>query len=205
MKMDKIVIMDIDGVLADFEGRLVQAVSEEFGPNIGELNRHMYSFADRYKQLPDVLNFAMDFTNNRHSYHGLSPIAEGIQFIQELYARNLPVLFCTSRPQSARPFTEAWINREIGYVYPEDLVVHDNKATWIQKHYSPEQVAFVVDDNPDVCKYLTGYRFLCFAWRQPWNESVFPAIIPTRDTFYVVEDGADEGINLLAEIEVIHG
>lgn len=197
--------MDIDGVIADFESSLLSAISANFGPQIAELNRHLYSFADRYKGLPEVCKFVDDFVNNRHSYHSLQPIEDGVRFVWELRDRNIPVFFATSRPESSKVHTESWLKRNLGYFYLEDFHVSANKAKWICENFIPDQVAFIVDDNPDVCEYLNGARFLCFAWRQPWNENVFPAIVPTRDAFYVVGNEADEGVDLFAEIEALDG
>lgn len=199
----KLVVMDIDGVLADFEGRLVAALEKKFPKrDMRNFNRHMYSVIDRYEEAPDILEFADQFVKDRHSYHGLEVLPDGQRFAHELAEMDFSILYMTSRPESTQDITLRWLKRNLWrFDLAVGLRVTANKAEDIARMFSPQEIAFIVDDNPDVCKYLGGREYPCIAWRQPWNEDVFPALIPTRDTFYIVENEADSGTEFLAEIK----
>ena len=198
----KIAIMDIDGVLADFEGWLVERVHEKFGAIAAYHNRHLYSWADRWDG--KILEYASTLTRDKHSYHGLDPILDGVRFVKELANLETPILYVTSRPKECHHITSRWLQRNVWrFDDAIGLQVVENKAEYIANNIPVSGVSFIVDDNPDTCAYLKNHGFLCLCWRQLWNEDVFPAIIPTRDTFFLVENESDHGTDFLSEIKEV--
>jgi hypothetical protein len=175
--------MDIDGVLADLEGQLVKHLVDKHGER-ANVNRDMYSLEDRYADMPDVLDDALDFVLDPNSYYGLEPHADGIRFVESLINTDYHVLFLSSRPKAAEGHTVRWLKKHVeNYGYSGGArCVSGSKARLILKEMSG-LVAFVVDDNPETVEALNAGGVLAYAWGKLWNDGVYPRLAhsPGRD------------------------
>ena len=166
--MEKLmIIVDIDGVLADLEGRLVRHLVSRYG-RAADVNRDMYAIEDRYADFPEILDAALSFVVDPNSYCSLKPIEAGLNFVEQAIARGYPVQFLSSRPKSAFGHTVSWLRRNL-LDYNATLgakCLEVNKAKLILKEYK-DLVAFVVDDRPDTVEKLNAGGVLAYSWAQP--------------------------------------
>jgi hypothetical protein len=182
MMNKKMVIFDIDGVLANFEGTLVEYLREKYGKD-AFANRSMYSIEGRFANRKDILADALAFTADPNSYYGLEPIIKGVELAGALIARDYPVLFLSGRPQVAQETTIRWLRK---YVEGYDLAlgaacVGSLKMKRILSPEVKDLIEFVVDDNPEIVAELNKSDIIAYAWSQPWNAGTYPVIIPDNN------------------------
>lgn len=188
MKMPKLkyrgtIMVDIDGVLADWETPMCDA--------FGYINRHMYSPYDRYPDVPrDLID---EYISNPHSYEDLAPIFGGILFCRQATMRGWYVLLCTSRPDTASVsvYTENWL-RKYGVSYNE-LRFSKNKRKEIENFDSqnPDKpVRIVVDDSVSVLQSMPDKY--CVAWMQEWNKHYLPTMYYSSGNMKVMIKDAPE-------------
>src|SRR3990167_1260037 len=106
--MNKLVVMDIDGVLADFEGKLVSVLAREFG-EIAYYNRDRFRLEDRYGKYPQVLNRALELTKDPNFYYGLEECEGATDFVDRLSDEQYSITYASSRPKTAESFTIRWL------------------------------------------------------------------------------------------------
>jgi len=176
--MNKLVAMDIDGVLADFENKLVNVLWSEFDYPAAN-KRHLFSLEARFKDHPEILSRALLYVNTPNFYRKLEPIQPMIEFVDELVELGFGVMFLTSRPSTHEEVTRRWLERNLAnYKKTTGLFVGvENKADFLLD-VMPD---FLVDDNPAEilrCKQV-GVPGLCY--EQVWNLGVFPRIVHDRN------------------------
>lgn len=159
------IVVDIDGVLVDFESAMCDA--------FGAINRHMYSPYDRYPDVPRDL--ITEFIDNPDNYIDLAPIFGGMLFCRQAHQRGWYVLLVTARDKSLREVTRNWLDR-YGVVYNE-IIFAKNKKEVIADYdiINPSRpVSIVVDDSVSVL--LSMPEKYCVAWQQEWNLDYYPSI-----------------------------
>lgn len=160
------IAVDIDGVIADFEGK--------FCEDFGDQNRHLYSLEARYPELdPQLIN---EYVANPENYRDLAPIFGGILFCHQAHQRGWFVLLVTSRNVALRDVTKMWLDR-YGVVY-DDLLFAKNKMEALEDYnfINPSRkVQIVVDDSEAVLESMED-KYYCVAWSQPWNLTWYPRI-----------------------------
>ena len=181
--MNKFVAMDIDGVLADFEGFLVDYLDTVFS-NL-QHNRDVYDLRKRYP-VTEVRECASRFTADPNTYYAVPRIDEGFQLMDEILRTLGDVLLVTSRPVACETFTKRWIAREMkewGMNYNDLLGVSfaSNKSSFLFP--MRDKIAFLVDDNPEEVLEAQKFGLTAFSWAQPWNEEVYPKVFVTRDGY----------------------
>lgn len=179
--MKKLVVFDLDGVLRDFEGALLEQLAERFG-GVAYLKRHLYSFYERFASHPAATDFMERFVADPMSYVNLPSIDPMIDFAYDCM-ENYDVLFLSSCPQGAWRKTILWL-RDQGLDVANDQVYCGvkNKTEWLSSYTRDgQEVEFVVEDSPDNIKSLQNAGFRAYAWSQPWNEGVFPRLEASRD------------------------
>ena len=170
MKMTKMkyrgtVMVDVDGVLADFEGKFC----DDFGGD----NRHLYSLEDRYPNVDRDL--IAEYVKNPDNYVDLAPIFGGLLFCHQAHQRGWYVLLMTSRDKSLRGVTKSWLHK-YSVVYHE-LVFSRNKRAAVEDFdvLHPEYpVRIVVDDSVSVLESMP--EKYCVAWSQLWNFRYYPTM-----------------------------
>lgn len=196
-------IIDVDGVLADFEGALVERVVEvaEYGL-LRDYKRDVYSLEDRYKELPDgfpgVWKEVEKFLARPSSYANLEPLYTGVKFVDDLINDGWALIFATSRPSQVYNTTQRWLCQNIRqYAKTGGLLMESNKISLAQDVGAD----MLVDDNPDLVKKANLAHVTAFAWEQPWNEGVFPRLVSDREDRVWIWGGQDQAEVLFFEYE----
>lgn len=185
MKYRGTICCDIDGVLADFEGKFC----EDFGGD----NRHLYSLEDRYPNVDRDL--IAEYAKNPDNYIDLAPIFGGLMFCRQAHQRGWYVLLMTSRDKSLRAVTQNWLHK-YSVVYHE-LIFSRNKRAAVEDFdvLHPEYpVRIVVDDSVSVLESMP--EKYCVAWNQLWNFGYFPYMYydaPQMKLFLRLETYGDGG------------
>jgi FMN phosphatase YigB (HAD superfamily) len=169
-----IAVFDIDGVLADFNGLIVDI----FGEGRGE---ELYDLRERYN---GNVQQVLEVWEDPNYYYPLNPIKEGFQLLEQAWADH-DILLLTSRPKVGmmESFTEKWVRKQIKAIDLEfgDLLGVNfvaNKAAYL--HSFKKDIAFFVDDNPEEIEEASKLGIPAYSWAQPWNEDVYPKLFPER-------------------------
>ena len=175
--MNKLVIMDIDGVLADFEGKLVNVLIGEFG-EIATRNRDKFRLEDRYGEYPKVLGRALELVKDPNFYYGLDVYEGAADFVKKLVLNDYQIVYVSSRPVAAGSFTTGWLLKNFyGQAYAACGVA--DKADFVSN--MKDEIEFVVEDNPEQIDNLKDGGLNVFCWSQAWNEGVFPRLYVRSD------------------------
>lgn len=164
-KARKSIAVDIDGVLADFEGEFC----ERFGSN----NRHLSELELRY---PDVdKSVISEFVDSETVYANLTPMFGGmVALLQRASTLGLNIVLMTSRPKKLEKTTLDWLH---GYhaQFDEILFVTD-KSEAIAKYNEINPSREIIAIIDDLVKNLTSLPNNCvgIAWEQPWNTGHYP-------------------------------
>lgn len=161
------IALDIDGVIADFEGYACHT--------FGNKNRHLSSLYERYPGKETEID---NFLNNRATYYMLTPEPVGIQIAHWLMQRvnayghrqnRAQVTLLTSRPFRVYDVTKNWLKAE--KVPYHKLEFSRTKVKWLEEH-RPD---IVVDDIIEVCEgaalKVPGITPVLIS--HPWNETPF--------------------------------
>lgn len=160
-KYNKTLAIDIDGVLADFEG--------EFCDRFGTDNRWYADLPSRYPRVdPELID---EFINSPATYKDLAPIFGGVLLVNQARERGWYILLLTSRPEYLAEITRIWLE---GYrVEYNDLWFTDDKQASVAKHnrlYPGRRIWCQIDD---IVTNL-GKSPVGVAWEQPWNTGYYP-------------------------------
>ena len=159
------IAVDIDGVLADFEG--------EFLDRFGYANRHMNSLSARYPET-DV-ELIKEFVNSPSTYERALPIFGGlVALLGGAKANGFYVLLITSRPKHLAEVTKEWLE---GYEAQYDEIWFSQaKSVAIQEYnemYPHRKIILLVDDIiENVLELPEGTTGV--VWEQPWNDGYYP-------------------------------
>lgn len=180
--MKNLVAVDIDGVICDFEGKLVSVLEKQFGA-IGHANRNLFRLEDRFPDRPDVLRWAQTLVEDPNFYYGLEVNYEVADFIFSLQDSRKLVMYVSSRPLSAENFTRRWLLRKT-YGQVEVYCGISDKAGFLEE--IRDSVDFIIEDNPEQIESLkkAGFTVLCFD--QEWNKGIFPRLYVRSDGFMML-------------------
>lgn len=151
------VVVDIDGVLADFEGHFCEIFGSE--------NRHVVNLQQRYPHLKSSV--VSSFVQDCDTYRYLDPIQVGLDIVEWLNKQGVVVHIVSSRPVGTTRITRKWLQDfHIPYT---SLTVKTNKINTI-KSLAP---VLVVDDIISIAEesYKVGIPGILV--KQPWNETPF--------------------------------
>ena len=160
-----IVVFDLDGVLADFEG----AFCEAFGYD----NRHEYQLGKRYPEHADTVS---GWVQEPKNYAELAPIFGGVMWMNQVMSLGFYTAIVTARPTSLKEVTENWLNK---YNIRPHKVVHSTiKAAAIKEMVEELDLptTLFVDDNIHQLSLVRDEMpwIECVAWEQPWNTGWMP-------------------------------
>lgn len=174
-KFTGVVVIDIDGIIADFEG--------EFCDAFGYDNRHEYDLYKRYPN-PELVPVIDEFVSTSAVYQNLFPLFSGNILIRQCVEHNLYVVLMTSRPEETKNITKAWLER-FGIPYNE-LVFAKDRLDGIQnglKTILP--VLAVIDDSVTSLTPLKGY-YTAIEWQTLWSDkNYYPKMRYNSDSMKV--------------------
>lgn len=164
------VVVDIDGVLADFEG----AFCEKFGT----ASRHLVGLEKRY---PDQKDKITKFVRSPDTYKYLGTLQVGLDIVKWLNQHGAIVHIVSSRPTGTYDLTKNWLLHN--HVLYTSLTVKSDKIAKIKAL----QPALVVDDIISVveeCYQKASIPGILVA--HPWNETPFFPRVDNIHEFEVV-------------------
>jgi len=156
--MNKSIVLDIDGVLANFEKR--------FCAVFGNKNRDSFCLEDRY---PERTKDIQNFVKNSATYESLEPLEIGQAFCRWAQDNKFDIHIVSSRPAFTERTTGVWLKY---YDIPFHFLSVDDewrnpKIDRIRK-INP---VFAVDDSLWLCKNCAYYGIPSFLIDYPWNQS----------------------------------
>lgn len=166
MKNKKVVI-DIDGVIADFE--------KKFCNEFGHDKREEYSLEKRY---PSKEKEIRKFVDSPSTYAHLDTIPIGIDIVKFLHNREWNINIVSYRPDSAFGITYSWLcNNKVPF-FSLSAEKSRSKIGRIKK-VSP---VFAVDDSGDIAESLEKISIPTILIAQPWNRD-FSGKFPRIENF----------------------
>ena len=150
--MNRKVVVDVDGVLADFEG----AFCETFGYE----RRELASLESRY---PEHARKITEFINDGFVYKNLKPIQLGIDIVNWLNQLYFDVAIVTARPFGLEGLTQRWL-KDNGIEY-QSFTSNRQKTGAI----SLLKPLCAVDDLFSVHTALLGANVPVILVAHPWN------------------------------------
>lgn len=187
--MNKIVCFDVDGVLADFEGKLVNVLESEFG-DIATKNRNLFSIEDRFENHPEIIRRAQLYINTPNFYRNLEPIKDMILLANELIGFKVGVMYLTSRPQTHEEVTRRWLQKHTEN-YSESLGLFcgvENKADFLLD----VNAQYLIDDNPKEITRCKKSKIPVLVWSQEWNERLFPRLYASSNGTLMLWESEDK-------------
>ncbi len=161
------VVLDLDGVLADFEG----AFCRKFGP----AKRHFVKLELRYPMEAERIKY---FVNDWKTYANLPVLQLGLDIVGYLVDNNFQIDIVSSRPSSALVGTINWLKHyQIPYVA---LSVNQESKIGRIKRLKP---ICEVDDIGHVAECLGKERIPAFLVDQPWNQEYYLPRIKSLNDF----------------------
>lgn len=168
--MNKKVVVDIDGVLADFE----YAFCQEFGSE----RRELVSLQSRY---PNKARQITEFINDWRVYQDLNPIPLGLNICTYLDDEGFDTYIVTARPLGFESLTRAWLKRQ-GVNFTSFIL--DQSKTGRIAVLKP---LCAVDDLFSVHKALLHHNIPTILVAHPWNNYIGENTIRVHDiTEFVV-------------------
>jgi hypothetical protein len=150
--MNRTVVVDVDGVLANFNGRF----TESFGQERQELE----FLESRY---PNQAREITRFVNDPATYKNLRPISLGLAVVELLNEWNYDVSIITSRPIGTEWITRRWLKEHnVNYL---SFGVYPSKVSKI----SEIRPVCAIDDMPSISRHLQTYNIPVLLMQQPWN------------------------------------
>lgn len=150
--MNNKIVVDIDGVLADFEG----AFCEEFGYD----RRELVSLESRYPAQARKIN---RFLNNGFVYKNLKPLELGLEIVRYLSDNDFDVCIVTARPFGLESVTRDWLKR---YGVEYTSFVSERSKTEAIVRMKP---LCAVDDLFSVHTALLKHNIPTIIVAHPWN------------------------------------
>lgn len=156
------IVLDMDGVIADFHGTLIEKVG-------APKRMDSWKWEDWYPGDEKRQIEAKAFTSSPDSYHFLQPLPGARKSIRKIAEAGNKIYIVTGRPEGADWVTQDWVNKYLrGDIEKVFVVGHASKVGTI-KELSPH---LVVDDNADTIHQLVEAGIGAVVFNQPWNQDV---------------------------------
>lgn len=150
--MNRKVVVDVDGVLADFEG--------SFCETFGYERRELVSLESRY---PEHARKIVEFINDPFVYKALKPLQIGLDIINYLNELYMDIHIVTGRPFGTEGVTRRWLDTH--NIKFHSLTVDKSKTGRI----ALLKPLFAVDDLFSVHNALLGSKVPVILVSHPWN------------------------------------
>ena len=152
------ILIDCDGVLADFMGRVYQITEQETGHSYCHADTKDYWFNDS----PDKDLF-LDIMNRPGIYADLDVITGAVRAVNRLRER-FDVQICSAPPKlstTAEDEKREWLAKHFDKDFAESALITRDKHLAIGR--------ILIEDNPDVVGVRARWRPVIFD--QPWNQN----------------------------------
>ena len=164
--MKKRILVDMDGVLADFELGVVEAYRKRFPqrPHLLLKNKTSFYLSEQYpkEHEPDLkaIYTAPNFFRN------LPAIEGGVDAVKQMDFLGHEVFFCTSPLSAYENCVEekfAWIEKHFGIVFTKKVVIAKDK-TIVSGNY-------LIDDRSEVTGVISSPDWEHILYDQPYNKN----------------------------------
>lgn len=160
MKKSPIILVDMDGVLADFDRHFMTVWSARYPdrPALDQSRRTSFYIKDEFK--PEYLQDIRDIFEEPGFYLSLPPIQGAVESMQNMKQAGYDVWICSSPKMNYRycaPEKYQWVERELGTEWVERVILTRRKAMI--------QGDVLIDDKPDIP----------FAETASWKQVLFDA------------------------------
>lgn len=144
------VLVDVDGVLADFEGGFLKKYRARYpnDPYISLEDRKGFWVSSQYGQLrSDLSEKAMTIWESKNFFMDLEPLPGGVEAVKEMATmNNTDVFICTSpiKQYTHCPYEKyAWVEKHFGPDFLDKVILTRDKTLIAGD--------FLIDDKPDIC------------------------------------------------------
>lgn len=154
------IVLDMDGVIADFCGAIIEAFGHPPKDSAG------WDWNDWYPGDMELQERARAFTKNPESYRNLQPLPGARKSIRKIAQAGHPLYIVSARPKGAQEITEAWVHKYLrGDIKEVHTVGTSQKVHFIEEMHPH----LVVDDRPEIIKSLQELGIPVVIFDQPWN------------------------------------
>ncbi len=162
--MKKRILIDQDGVLADFEQGVNLAWQRKFGESLPLTapRRHFYLADD----LPHLKNELYEIYSEPNFFRDLPPIEGALDALDWLICQGYEVRICTAPISAYRNCVAEkfmWVERHLGFEWTKRIILAKDK-TWVRGDV-------LIDDKPEVTGSLPAV-WAHWLYDQPYNQHV---------------------------------
>ncbi|KAG8521890.1 5'(3')-deoxyribonucleotidase, mitochondrial [Galemys pyrenaicus] len=143
------VLVDMDGVLADFEGGFLRKFRARFPdlPFIALEDRRGFWLSEQYRSLgPELSEKAISIWESKNFFLDLEPLPGAVEALKQMASlENTDVFICTSPIKMYKycPYEKyAWVEKHFGSDFLEQIVLTRDKTV--------VSADLLIDDRPDI-------------------------------------------------------
>jgi 5'(3')-deoxyribonucleotidase len=157
MDMDKLIGLDIDGVVANLIPVWLAHYNHDYNDNLKPTDITGWD-TDKFVK-PECGLKIYDYLKDPHLYDEVLPVDGALDAIKELKADGYRLVYITATPIEASGAKFQWLKRYGCIKSPQDYVEASDKSLLMA-------LGTLVDDKPENLDYF--YKKILFG--QPWNE-----------------------------------
>ena len=186
---NKIIFVDIDGVLAKWPERYIQFVNEKEGTNFDNLTS-LLSNVENKRQLELKEQYRLSGIKKN-----LDVIDGSVKFLSDLKESGYDIVLLTARPYKRffRIYSDTleWLNKN-GFVY-DNIIFDEKKEKYIIKNFKKDNVKFIIDDDISNAKKLAENGFKVYL---KYNGSLYD-----RHTFETLKENiSSDNITVIRDL-----
>jgi 5'(3')-deoxyribonucleotidase len=156
------IAVDVDGVLADRIGSIVDRVTDTYGVALDPADVDEYDFSIPETDV-DIHHVIEESTRDPDHLLGLDPVEGAIDGMRTLYEAH-ELVIATHRPRRIHAHTECWL-RDHDIPYDEFVAECGSRKCDLE-------VDALIDDRPANVRAFTRRRGRGILFRQPWNDDL---------------------------------